>query len=67
MLLDPVLCEELENVVAHEDAALEALHANLHVNVLGHVRDDAFLAVTELCRGLLRASLVSLSTRFFQA
>ncbi len=65
-LPNAVLCEQLENVVAHENSARQALDAHLPMNVLRHVRDDAFLAVTELCCGLFRFAFAALFARFFQ-
>jgi hypothetical protein len=59
--LDPVLRKEFEDVVPHEHAALKALHPDLPVNVLRHVRDDPLLALAEFLHRRLRALLASLS------
>jgi hypothetical protein len=66
-LLDPVLGEELEDVVADEHAARQALDADLPMNVLRDVSDDALLTVAEFCRRLLRASFFSFFAWFLEA
>lgn len=65
--LDAVPREQLEDVVAHEHPPLKALHADLPVDALRHVRDDALLAFAELLRGCLRALFASFSAWFLEA
>jgi hypothetical protein len=66
-LRNPLPFEQFENVVPYEHPPLEAPHANLPVNVLRHVRDDALLARAELLRGGLRAFLASLLAWLLEA
>ncbi len=66
-LLDAVFCEQLEDVVAHENAALKALDADLAVDVLRHVGDDALFALAELLRGRLRSLLASFAAWLLEA
>ncbi len=65
-LLHAIFGQQFEDIVTHQDTSRQTPDANLPMNVLWHVRDYSFLAVTELCCGLFRFAFVSFFAGFFQ-